>query len=75
MDLEKVATGEAWLSSTAIEQELNLVDELKVSSSYLLELNRTRELLYLSSEAAKQPWWKRVTKKNGYLQDLLFERF
>jgi len=75
VDLDKVATGEAWLASSAGDQDLALVDELMLSSSYLLEKNQKRSLVYYSSEEPKQPWWKRIAKKSGQLESLFFERF
>src|SRR5206468_984178 len=42
--LDQVATGEAWLAATTVEKNFGLVDELKSSSEYLLDLNRSRDL-------------------------------
>lgn len=42
IDVQKVATGEHWLGSQALE--LNLVDELRTSDDYLLKQSRDAEL-------------------------------
>ena len=62
VQVENVATGEAWLAASTVEKNLGLVDGLRVSSDYLLELNRTRRLLFLNrkkSEAGLKAWFKR----------------
>jgi len=45
IDLSRVATGEHWLAEKAIELNLGLVDGLKTSSQYLLELNEKQDLV------------------------------
>jgi serine protease SohB len=57
LDLEKVATGEHWYGSTALE--LGLADELRTSDEVLLELMHERDL-YSVSYKIKQPLQKRV---------------
>jgi serine protease SohB len=62
VNLDLVATGEAWLASSTVERSLGLVDALRVSSDYLLELNRDRSLLYLSAshpERGLKSWIKK----------------
>jgi serine protease SohB len=62
VQLEKVATGEAWLASTSLEKDLKLVDRLGVSADYLLELNRKQDL-YEFSEQHKLPRFNRILRK------------
>jgi serine protease SohB len=57
LDLEKVATGEHWYGSRALE--LGLADELRTSDEVLLELMHERDL-YSVSYKIKQPLQKRV---------------
>ncbi|MGP4713572.1 MULTISPECIES: protease SohB [unclassified Psychrobacter] len=47
LDLQKVATGEHWYGEDAIE--LNLIDSLQTSDSYLLELMKDNEVYALHS--------------------------
>lgn len=46
LDIEKVATGEHWPAKQALEY--NLVDELKTSDDYLLELSKTSNVFEVS---------------------------
>ncbi len=71
VDLDKVATGEAWLASTSQDLDLGLVDKLILSSTYLLEKNQEKALLYYSRDEEKKPWWKRLSKKTSILDFLL----
>ena len=57
LDLEKVATGEHWYGTRALE--LGLADELKTSDELLAELARDRDL-YRVSYKIKQPLQKRI---------------
>lgn len=57
LDLEKVATGEHWYGTRALE--LGLADELKTSDELLTELARDREL-YRVKYKIKQPLPKRL---------------
>jgi serine protease SohB len=62
VNVDLVATGEAWLASSTVEKSLGLVDALRVSSDYLLELNRERSLLYLTTsrpERGLKSWIKK----------------
>ena len=62
VEVDKVATGEVWLASTSVDKGLGLVDGLRVSSDYLLELNREKSLVYLTRVAPKgglRSWFKR----------------
>jgi serine protease SohB len=45
VDLDKVATGEAWLAQNSVNLNLGLVDEIKDSATYLLEKNRSAALV------------------------------
>lgn len=51
IDIQKVATGEHWLGQQAID--LNLVDEIKTSDDYLLELSKTANLYEICYEIKK----------------------
>lgn len=51
IDINKVATGEYWLGQQAIA--LNLVDEVKTSDDYLLELSKTTNLYEICYETKK----------------------
>jgi serine protease SohB len=57
VDLSAVATGDAWLASTTVELNLKLVDQIKTSSEYLLEKNRTRDIVEFHLKPEKQKWW------------------
>ncbi|MDH5499859.1 MAG: protease SohB, partial [Gammaproteobacteria bacterium] len=57
LDLDKVATGEHWYGTRALE--LGLVDDLKTSDEFLTELAKDREL-YRVSYKIKQPLPKRL---------------
>jgi serine protease SohB len=54
VDIEKAATGDAWLAQTSQQLGLNLVDRIQVSSDYLLELNRSQDLIEFSFKPAPQ---------------------
>ncbi|MEO5666739.1 MAG: S49 family peptidase [Bdellovibrionota bacterium] len=53
VEIDQVATGEAWLASSTVEKNLGLVDGLRVSSDYLMELNRSKSLVYLKKKTAQ----------------------
>ena len=57
LDLDRVATGEHWYGSRALE--LGLADEIRTSDEVLAELARERDL-YRVSYKIKQPLQKRV---------------
>jgi serine protease SohB len=57
LDLDKVATGEHWYGSRALE--LGLADEISTSDEVLLELAQARDLFYVSYKI-KQPLQKRL---------------
>jgi serine protease SohB len=57
LDLEKIATGEHWYGTTALE--LGLADELKTSDELLAELARDHDLYRLTYKI-KQPLQKRL---------------
>lgn len=65
VDVEKVATGEAWLASTTVDKGLGLVDGLRVSSDYLLELNHDMSLVYLTRTSPKGGFLKSWFKKRA----------
>ncbi len=51
LDVEKVATGEHWLGSQALE--LKLIDELRTSDDYLLEKSKTANLYEVTYQMKK----------------------
>ncbi len=51
IDIEKVATGEHWLGTQAVE--LNLVDEIKTSDDYLITKAETANLFEITYETKK----------------------
>lgn len=57
VDLDKIATGEYWYGSQALEHKL--ADELQTSDDYLLERSQTAEL-YLISQQARKPLLSRL---------------
>ncbi len=57
LDLEKIATGEHWYGTRALE--LGLADEIKTSDELLAELAKDREL-YRVAYKVKQPFQKRL---------------
>jgi len=57
LDLDKVATGEHWYGTTALE--LGLADEIKTSDELLMELVVDRDLYQLTYRI-KQPLQKRL---------------
>ena len=57
LDMDKIATGEHWYGTRALE--LGLADELKTSDEFLAELARDYELFRLSYKI-KQPLQKRL---------------
>jgi serine protease SohB len=61
VELNKVATGEAWLASTTQDLNLGLIDELRLSSDYLLEKNKNFDIVEFSEKKKKQgfkSWFK-----------------
>jgi serine protease SohB len=57
LDLDKVATGEHWYGTQALE--LGLADEIRTSDELLLDLAESRDLYHLSYKI-KQPLQKRL---------------
>jgi len=53
LDLERVANGEYWHGSQALE--LGLVDELKTSDDYLMDAREAADILLVAYEAPKRP--------------------
>ena len=56
IDIVKVATGESWPGTRALEN--NLVDELKTSDDYLLENSKTTDIFEISYVAKKISYGK-----------------
>jgi len=54
VDLSQVATGEAWLASTTVDKDLKLVDEIRLSSDYLLSLNQSVDLVEFYEKASRR---------------------
>lgn len=73
VDLEKVATGEAWLASTTVEKELGLVDGLYTSHALLLEKNRSFDLVEYQWKSEKKSLIKRLLSRDDESQSLVDE--
>jgi serine protease SohB len=71
VNLDDVATGEAWLASTTLDKNLGLIDRLCLSSDYLMELNKNRSLVYFKQEPAKKGWRAFLGRLSNKAQDLL----
>jgi len=65
LDIEAVATGEAWYGKRALE--LKLVDGLATSDEYLIELCETRDVFEVTWEETKKPVDRVLDKFNGML--------
>jgi len=65
LDIEAVATGEAWYGKRALE--LKLVDGLATSDEYLIELCETRDVFEVTWEENKKPIDRVLDKFNGML--------
>ena len=65
LDIETVATGEAWYGKRALE--LNLVDGLATSDEYLIELCETRDVFEVTWEETKKPIDRVLDKFNSML--------
>ncbi len=48
LDMDKVGTGEYWFGEDALN--LGLVDEIKTSEDYMLQLNKTHEIFHLEHQ-------------------------
>jgi serine protease SohB len=59
LDLAEIATGEHWYGEQALK--LGLIDGIKTSDDYLLELSHTHQLLKISYEE-KKPWNEKISK-------------
>ena len=73
LDLEKVATGEAWYGQRAIE--LNLVDEIMTSDEYLMNRCADTDVYEVSWAEPKKPLEKllaQVENSVDRLSGLLF---
>ncbi|MBL4910701.1 MAG: protease SohB [Alteromonadaceae bacterium] len=66
LDVEKVATGEHWFGTTALE--LGLVDEIMTSDDYLVNANKTRKVV-----AIKYVMHKSLTEKLSKAVSLTLE--
>ena len=65
LELEKVATGEAWYGKRALD--LNLVDELATSDEYLMNLCEERDVYELKWVIQQKPMDKLFGKVHGLL--------
>ncbi len=54
VDLQKVATGEAWLAATSVELGLGIVDEIRLSADYLLAQNQHLDIVEFISKEPKK---------------------
>ncbi len=69
VSIEEVATGEAWFGARALERKL--VDELKTSDEYILELCAERDVFqvqYIQNKNRLDRFFERLTRigKNGF---------
>ena len=71
VELSKVATGEAWLASTSVGLDLKLVDEVRVSSDLLLELNRHFDIVEFRESTPKKSLFKRLREGAQLVKSLL----
>jgi serine protease SohB len=62
VDLERVATGEHWYGTRALECQL--VDELRTSDDYLLDASASADL-YEITYTGKKPWLARLLAHTG----------
>ncbi len=69
IDLEKTATGEAWLAEEALKK--GLVDQIKCSDDYILEKLKTHNVYKISLEKPKSFLEKALGKKTGSSVGLL----
>ena len=67
IDIEKVATGEYWYGTRALE--LGLVDSIQTSDDYLLDLIKTRDIYKVEFKKAKK-----LTEKLLHMGQALFNR-
>ncbi len=67
LDLEKVATGEAWYGKRALE--LHLVDELSTSDEYLFKACDARDVYEVKWIEARKPVERLLGRVNGVLDD------
>ena len=65
LDIDQIATGEAWYGKRALE--LKLVDALLTSDQYLSDLCEEREVYQVQWEEMKSPVDKILGKVNGTL--------
>ena len=68
MDLEEVATGEAWLAETALQK--GLVDKLQCSDDYILEKIKTHNV-YKVSLTQPQSFLEKLTNKKPLTEQAL----
>ena len=66
MELEKVATGEAWFGRRAIE--LNLVDELATSDEIIMKACESSDVFSVAWQEQKKPIERILGRVNGVLQ-------
>jgi serine protease SohB len=63
LDMDKIATGEAWYGKRALD--LNLVDQLLTSDEYLMGLCEERDVYEVKWEEAKKPIDRLLGKVSG----------
>ena len=71
INIEEVATGEAWLAESALEK--GLVDQLKCSDDYIREKTKTHAVYKISLKTEKTNLEKWLDKKKKPLNQLLEE--
>lgn len=66
LDMDQIATGEAWYGKRALE--LNLIDGLITSDEYLMALCDERDVYEIQWEVSKRPLDRLLGKVNGTLE-------
>ena len=64
--MDKIATGEAWYGTRALE--LNLVDDLATSDEYLMALCDSKDVYEIKWEETKKPIDRFLGRLNGTLE-------
>lgn len=72
IDIAKVATGEHWLGSQAVE--LKLVDQIQTSDDYLLEKSKTAKVFEICYEI-KKPMLSKLTSAASLLKENILRSF
>ena len=66
LDMDTVATGEAWYGKRALD--LKLVDEIQTSDEYLLDACEKRDVFSISWDEQKKPIDRLFGRVNGLIE-------